>query len=403
MALNSGLKLYFLDTRFCSPSLSDPLPLLSTLRHQEQVSIGQFIRAVDRQMALAAALLKYVHIHRTAKIPWDEVVISRTSEPHKRPFWDPLTARSYTQTIASSRKDAADAVEFNVSHQAGLVALAGCDTIRPPSTIINTGSEDQFLPFHLPKDRRVGIDITCVSENSRRPSRIEDLAEFSSWVDIFTDVFSQSEIDDMKTFTCEPPHTNGKVLFEALVPPYAISSSLGNQPVVAARLRRFYTYFALKEAYLKMTGEALLAPWLKELEFRNVTSPPEGAEPQGDQIHSSSAPSFQEDNQEATENNKNPDRLKSEFPTDEWGKTIDDIEVWFRGVQLTNLSVRVVGYRKDFIVAIVAKGFPEPSEKANNPDISINQDKESRILGTAFTRLDIGDIRPCAEGKCTCL
>ena len=29
----------------------------------------------------------------------------------------------------------------------------------------------------------------------------------------------------------------------------------------------------MKEAYVKMTGEALLAPWLKDLEFLNVRTP----------------------------------------------------------------------------------------------------------------------------------
>jgi 4'-phosphopantetheinyl transferase len=43
--------------------------------------------------------------------------------------------------------------------------------------------------------------------------------------------------------------------------------------VVDAKLRRFYAYWCLREAYVKMTGEALLADWLRRLEFRDVAAP----------------------------------------------------------------------------------------------------------------------------------
>jgi 4'-phosphopantetheinyl transferase len=40
------------------------------------------------------------------------------------------------------------------------------------------------------------------------------------------------------------------------------------------KLRCFYTLWCLREAYVKMTGDALVAPWLRELEFRNFRPPP---------------------------------------------------------------------------------------------------------------------------------
>jgi len=43
--------------------------------------------------------------------------------------------------------------------------------------------------------------------------------------------------------------------------------------VIEAKLRRFYAMWCLREAYVKMTGEALLAPWLKELEISGVRVP----------------------------------------------------------------------------------------------------------------------------------
>lgn len=43
--------------------------------------------------------------------------------------------------------------------------------------------------------------------------------------------------------------------------------------LIASKIRNFYAHWCLKEAYIKMTGEALLAPWLRDLEFRNVRPP----------------------------------------------------------------------------------------------------------------------------------
>ncbi len=48
---------------------------------------------------------------------------------------------------------------------------------------------------------------------------------------------------------------------------------VASNDVIEAKLRRFYTFWALKEAYVKMTGDALLADWLRVLEFRKVRAP----------------------------------------------------------------------------------------------------------------------------------
>ncbi|VUC20852.1 unnamed protein product, partial [Clonostachys rosea] len=44
---------------------------------------------------------------------------------------------------------------------------------------------------------------------------------------------------------------------------------------VDRKLRYFYTLWCLREAYVKMTGEALLAPWLGVLEMRSFAPPEE--------------------------------------------------------------------------------------------------------------------------------
>jgi len=43
--------------------------------------------------------------------------------------------------------------------------------------------------------------------------------------------------------------------------------------IVDAKLRRFSAMWCLREAFVKMTGDALLAPWLKELEILDVQAP----------------------------------------------------------------------------------------------------------------------------------
>lgn len=46
--------------------------------------------------------------------------------------------------------------------------------------------------------------------------------------------------------------------------------TVSSNAVIDAKLRRFYAMWCLREAFVKMTGDALLAPWLKELEISDV-------------------------------------------------------------------------------------------------------------------------------------
>ncbi len=68
--------------------------------------------------------------------------------------------------------------------------------------------------------------------------------------------------------------------------------------------------------------EALLAPWLKELEFRNV------------QVPSSANHSSHEGN--------------------DWGQTCGAAETWFRGKQLTDISLEIQAYQEDYMLATAA-------------------------------------------------
>lgn len=367
MTTTPPLTLYYIDTRPLSTITSSgspsTLPLLSTLRPCDQTSITRFHQLQDQHMSLASTLLKHLFIHRTAKIPWSEVHISRTPAPHQRPFWNPATAGHTLNPKPSSK--AAQALEFNVSHQAGLVVLAGCPTSTPPSTVLTTPDGPIISPNSAPtlSCPRIGIDITCVSEPSRRPNQISSLAQFSDWVDVFGEVFSEAEMRGMKSYqpplAAAAPSPQEPALSPRSSVPGSSSPSVpfdgrdaGERELVQARLRNFYTHFALKEAYIKMTGEALLVPWLRELEFRNVRVPAIAVE-------------------------------------GGLGVVERGVEVWFRGERLGGLRVELVGFEGGYVVAVVGKGLG---------------DGNGTMLGRGMEEVDLErDVRGCAEGICGCL
>ena len=218
---------YFISTRSMEPQ--DFSSLLQHLKPSESAASQRFVFPKDRHMSLASWYLKYFIIHLTCAIPWSSINISKTPPPHHKPHYMPISPDE-------------PGVSFNVSHQAGIVALVGRAT--PAGT----------------EETEIGVDVVCVNEERRRKDFTSDAA-FAEWVDPFTEVFSKREIADMKGPIKE---THG-------------------QPHLTAKVRRFYAYWAFKEAYVKMTGEALIASWLKELEFREVRVPApvtDGIEPE---------------------------------------------------------------------------------------------------------------------------
>ncbi|RMJ23311.1 4'-phosphopantetheinyl transferase NpgA, partial [Aspergillus sp. HF37] len=236
---------WYVDTR-PTTSTTSSLPLLETLQPRDQDTVRKYYHLADRHMSLASYLLKYLFVHRTCRIPWNEISISRTPAPHHRPCFVPAAAGEMDSSI-----------EFNVSHQASLVALAG--TVTPSLSLSKTTNPSPHP--NMQPTPQIGIDITCVDERSRRggkntaPTTAAALADF---IDIFAEVFSARELRAMKTLDREG---------------FAFASEAD---AVKAALRLFYTFWALKEAYIKMTGEALLAPWLRELEFTDVVAPAAG-------------------------------------------------------------------------------------------------------------------------------
>ncbi|KAI9370567.1 hypothetical protein BJX61DRAFT_85892 [Aspergillus egyptiacus] len=325
---------WYIDTRPLTAS-TPTLPLLTTLRPTDQSSIQKYYHLKDKHMSLASSLLKYLFIHRTCRVPWSEIIISRTPDPHRRPCYIPPPQSSSSETAGEGQSTR---IEFNVSHQASMVALVG--TVVPPVVVSGDDATGKREGKGKPE---VGVDITCVNE--RRPGETRSVAALREYVDIFGEVFSASEMEDMK-------RSGGATAGGNTADDEAAD-------LVEYGYRLFYTYWALKEAYIKMTGEALLAPWLRELEFSDVVAP--GAE-EGE---------------------------------GRFGEPYCGVKTSIYKQAVEDVRIEVVALEKDYLFATAARGdgVGAGSRGGGGEDSWM-----------PFRRLDIErDIRPCAMGLCDCL
>jgi 4'-phosphopantetheinyl transferase len=188
---------------------------LALLPPQEQDRVRRFIFPKDAALSLASFLLKHIAILRThPSLSWNNSVISQERTTNNgKPYY------------------AAGDVEFNVSHHGEAAVLIG--TSRPG---VN-----------------VGIDLVCV--DMLKDMKTVGESGWDKWCSTYKDVFSDGELQTMK---------------QSLV--VRAGARPTTQEIVKG-LRCFYAHWGLKEAYAKMTGEALLADWLQKLEFRQVNPP----------------------------------------------------------------------------------------------------------------------------------
>lgn len=236
---------------------------LALLTDGERAKALRFYRPSDAKLSLASNLLKHRAIANTCRVPWPEAVSSEG--PHKKPCYKPLDPNSQS-------------LEFNVSHHGSLVALVGC----PGESV------------------KLGVDIVRMNWEKDFKTVMKD--GFEAWANVYEMVFSDREIKDIAGF----------------VPP----TQCTQQDEIRAKLRHFYTHWCLKEAYVKMTGEALLASWLKDLEFRNVQVPVPAS-----QMHAG-----------------------GEVEGD-WGQTCGGVEIWFYGRRVTDVKLEIQAFREDYMIA----------------------------------------------------
>jgi len=284
-------------------------------------------------MSLTSHLLKHFAISTLCSIPWPLANYGR--DANKKPCYTDGNGKS---------------LEFNVSHQAGLVTIV----VAPERNIA------------------LGTDIVCVNERGDH-ARIE--AEgFFDFVDLHSSVFAPSETQFLKL---NPDHLN---LPEELcnLDGYgrdAISrcqhrnqkltwknaanevQEVDSNTIIDAKLRRFYALWCLREAYVKMTGEALLAEWLTVLEFRKFRSP-------------------------IAATDTGPEGSISAH-----GEVVTDFEIWFRGKRVTGVVIELRALGQDYMVGTAAR--PKSGDL-------------SEVSFPGFQHLNVeSDIYPVAQAKFT--
>ena len=221
---------------------------LALLAPADRAGVLRYFHVRDAKMAIASALLKRFAVARLAPSPpqsWSDILITR--DARTKPVWvDPSVPDANANAGAGAGADAdADAeslrsspVSFNVTHQAGVVAL-----VAAVSTTLRV---------------HVGVDIVCTSERRDRDRGMAHADGWPAFVDAHADVFAPAEASYLK--------------YQVLSAVPGLASSAGTD-TLDAKLRAFYALWALREAFVKLTGDALLAEWLRELEFRRFRPP----------------------------------------------------------------------------------------------------------------------------------
>ncbi|KAI4194541.1 MAG: hypothetical protein LQ350_007718 [Teloschistes chrysophthalmus] len=244
---------------------------LSLLPPEERQRVVRFYHIRDAKLSLGSQLLKHCAIVRTCHVSWPQSIIGKDHN-HKP---------CYIPTNNHDRQ-----CEFNVSHHGSLVALAGCSK----------------------KDIQLGVDVVQIDVAKDVPKVRQE--GWQSWVNTFEAVFSAREVQDIVSW--EP------------------AESLSEEDMLQAKIRLFYAHWCLKEAYVKMTGEALMAPWLQDMDFRNVQVP------------------------------RAASTLPIGQPNDDWGETVSDIEIWRAGERVRGVRLELQAFRDDYLIGTAASKLDLP-------------------------------------------
>jgi 4'-phosphopantetheinyl transferase len=225
----------------------------------------------DACMALGSALLKRAYISKCTGLEWSKITFSRKlDEKLGKPYWQP----------PNDGKDW-PIIEFNVSHQHGIVVLVGACAQR------RAGQRN---------DADIEIAVDIVSPNERNDMSTIAASNFAEFVLTFEYVLSEDEIFAV-TYTL-PTNGTMQLLSGESIPNekfgrldrtiecgQTLSVRLGDgrnisfpsELIIEEKLRNFYANFSLKEAITKLGGLGLTAPWIKECEFVGVRAPAKGS------------------------------------------------------------------------------------------------------------------------------
>ncbi|KAL8713604.1 MAG: hypothetical protein Q9220_002466 [cf. Caloplaca sp. 1 TL-2023] len=249
----------------------DNQQVLDLLPSEEREKVLRFYHVRDAKLSLGSQLLKHCAIVETCQIRWPESIITR--DKNHKPCYVPRDAPEKQ-------------IEFNVSHHGSLVVLAGC-------------ANDNV---------QIGVDVVQIDLSKDIPKvRAEG---WPSWVCTYEAVFSAQEVQDMVAW--EP------------------SQFLSGDALLRAKLRHFYAHWCLKEAYVKMTGEALMAPWLQDMEFRKVQVP------------------------------RSADEVPNSPDDGGWGEVYSGVEIWRDGRQVTGVRIEIQAFREDYLIGIAVSDLDLP-------------------------------------------
>ena len=247
---------------------------LELLPAHEQAKVLRFYHIRDAKLSLGSSLLKHRAIVDTCDVPWKDSIVGE--DKNRKPCFKPTDP-------------AKPKMEFNVSHHGTLVALVGC----------------------AGEKTKLGVDIVQMNWEKDYPMVVK--SGFEAWASTYEMVFSDGEIAEIVA--------------------YSVPGSSDSRDKIRAKLRHFYAHWCLKEAYIKMTGEALLAPWLKDLEFRGVKVPLPSQAGQLGQIYS-------------------------------------DVDIWFRGGRVTDIKMELQAFGEDYMIGTASSTL----------DLSLPEFRDMRVV-----------------------
>ncbi|WYZ39243.1 hypothetical protein EsH8_III_001157 [Colletotrichum jinshuiense] len=304
---------WILDTRQLWPEATETKQLeqaapraFALLTADERKAVLKYYHVRDAKLSLGSHLLKRYVISRFCGVPW----FSATAVRDER-----------TKPVFRAA-DGSSPLSFNVSHQAGLVALFAVH-----------GYEADKGPVD------VGVDVVCTSERRTRDHGMLKNEGWPKFVDVHADVLSPIEASFLKW----------QVL--AAIPP-GLKPGASVEEAADFKLRCFYSLWCLREAYVKMTGEALLASWLADLQFKKFRPP-----------------------------------LPAEKFEDE-GEAVTDHEIVFKGAKVDNANVCLRALGPDYMTCTAVR---TPENKEDGLAFEIG----------SFIMLDIDEVLEFGEDNLT--
>ncbi|KAI6249457.1 4'-phosphopantetheinyl transferase NpgA [Erysiphe necator] len=239
---------------------------LNLLPKEEQERVLKYYHIKDAKMSLASFLLKHLVITKYLSVAWSKSFLS--IDKYGKPYF----FLDETQLLN---------LDFNVSHQAGIVTLIAAITNRNRA--------------------KVGTDIVCITERRLEDYKHIDINGFFDWLSIFDEVLADTELIDLEQGSvgledlniyiegaemtsegnqvlskCE--RRNQKVSLPILIHGAPSVIQVDSNMIIDNKIRKFYALWCLRESYIKMTGEALSAPWLRDLEILQIKVPKQGKE-----------------------------------------------------------------------------------------------------------------------------